>query len=165
MICVGEVPSASFRYVVDDGFTSSVILRGDRNTILAANEIEQSSSAASFSGRTSFTSLSTWRRNTELLTVDNQVCMPQTVYPKCSNQLKGFSAKPFHDTRNVEFKTTPGVLPTSGLVPGGQKKKYCSFWIRSGECNYIQQGCLYVHGMPGLETLRQIGFRETLSGG
>jgi len=41
------------------------------------------------------------------------------------------------------------------------KKKYCSLRIRSGECNYIQQGCLYVHEMPDLETLLQIGFRET----
>lgn len=38
-------------------------------------------------------------------------------------------------------------------------KEFCTYWIRHGECDYIQQGCRYKHNMPGLDTLRKIGFR------
>ncbi|KAL9000591.1 MAG: hypothetical protein Q9169_000884 [Polycauliona sp. 2 TL-2023] len=45
----------------------------------------------------------------------------------------------------------------AGLVPG--KKVYCSHWIRSGDCDFVQQGCLYKHEMPDDATLRAIGIR------
>ncbi|KAL8654055.1 MAG: hypothetical protein Q9226_003580 [Calogaya cf. arnoldii] len=45
----------------------------------------------------------------------------------------------------------------AGLVPG--KKVYCSHWIRSGDCDFVQQGCLYKHEMPDDDTLRAIGIR------
>ncbi|PGH15331.1 hypothetical protein AJ79_02497 [Helicocarpus griseus UAMH5409] len=41
------------------------------------------------------------------------------------------------------------------------KKEYCSFWIRRGECDYSQQGCLYKHEMPmDRETLGRLGLRD-----
>ncbi|KAL8739207.1 MAG: hypothetical protein Q9181_000098 [Wetmoreana brouardii] len=46
----------------------------------------------------------------------------------------------------------------SGLVPG--KKVYCSHWIRTGECEFVQVGCLYKHKMPDDETLKAIGIRS-----
>lgn len=45
----------------------------------------------------------------------------------------------------------------AGLVPG--KKVYCSHWIRTGECDFLQQGCLYKHEMPDDATLKAIGIR------
>lgn len=40
-------------------------------------------------------------------------------------------------------------------------KVYCSFWLRKGECDYAQQGCMYKHEMPtSLETLRQCGHTD-----
>ncbi|EXJ88797.1 hypothetical protein A1O3_01861 [Capronia epimyces CBS 606.96] len=40
-------------------------------------------------------------------------------------------------------------------------KEYCSFWIRRGECDYAQQGCVYKHEMPlDLPTLERIGHRD-----
>jgi hypothetical protein len=39
------------------------------------------------------------------------------------------------------------------------KKIYCTYWIRHGECDYIQQGCRYKHEMPDLKTLKSIGFQ------
>ncbi|KAI4284602.1 MAG: hypothetical protein L6R38_001303 [Xanthoria sp. 2 TBL-2021] len=45
----------------------------------------------------------------------------------------------------------------AGLIPG--KKVYCSHWIRSGDCDFVQQGCLYKHEMPDDDTLRAIGIR------
>jgi hypothetical protein len=38
-------------------------------------------------------------------------------------------------------------------------KVYCTYWIRHGECDYMQQGCRYRHEMPDLQTLRSIGFQ------
>ncbi|PGH08441.1 hypothetical protein GX51_01268 [Blastomyces parvus] len=41
------------------------------------------------------------------------------------------------------------------------KKEYCSYWIRRGECDYSQQGCLFKHDMPrDLETLGRLGLRD-----
>ncbi|OAX83658.1 hypothetical protein ACJ72_01971 [Emergomyces africanus] len=41
------------------------------------------------------------------------------------------------------------------------KKEYCSFWIRRGECDYSQQGCLFKHEMPtDPETLGRLGLRD-----
>ncbi|KAJ5779625.1 hypothetical protein N7457_007345 [Penicillium paradoxum] len=41
------------------------------------------------------------------------------------------------------------------------KKEYCSYWIRHGECDYAQQGCLYKHEMPlDLASLERLGLRD-----
>ncbi|KAE8349868.1 hypothetical protein BDV28DRAFT_151486 [Aspergillus coremiiformis] len=41
------------------------------------------------------------------------------------------------------------------------KKEFCSYWIRHGECDYQQQGCLYKHEMPNdLPTLEKLGLRD-----
>lgn len=47
--------------------------------------------------------------------------------------------------------TTPGVL--------GQKV-YCTHWMRTGECDFTQQGCMFLHAMPDLDTLELLGFRS-----
>ena len=48
----------------------------------------------------------------------------------------------------------------SGIVPDPEKKEYCTYWIRTGECDYAQQGCMYKHEMPDDEKLRALGFRK-----
>lgn len=46
-----------------------------------------------------------------------------------------------------------------GQVPG--KKEWCSHWLRKGECDYAQQGCIYRHEMPlTLEGLERVGLRD-----
>ncbi|PWY88518.1 hypothetical protein BO70DRAFT_286507 [Aspergillus heteromorphus CBS 117.55] len=41
------------------------------------------------------------------------------------------------------------------------KKEYCSYWIRHGECDYQQQGCLYKHEMPNDPAmLEKLGLRD-----
>ena len=47
--------------------------------------------------------------------------------------------------------TTPGVLGT---------KVYCTHWMRTGECDFTQQGCMFLHVMPDLDTLELLGFRS-----
>ncbi|KAF2458781.1 hypothetical protein BDY21DRAFT_420731 [Lineolata rhizophorae] len=53
------------------------------------------------------------------------------------------------------------ALPYTILArkPDPEKKEYCTYWIRTGECDYTQQGCLYKHEMPDKATLARIGFR------
>jgi len=34
------------------------------------------------------------------------------------------------------------------LEPDESLKEYCTYWIRTGECAYTQQGCKYKHEMP-----------------
>jgi len=49
--------------------------------------------------------------------------------------------------------------PPSGTLPDAEKKEFCTHWIRTGECDYTQQGCMYKHEMPEKGTLVRIGFR------
>ena len=58
---------------------------------------------------------------------------------------------PWHD---------PSALPKPAQNAPGVKE-YCSFWLRRGECDYAQQGCLYKHEMPlDLETLNRLGHTD-----
>ncbi|KAL1966754.1 hypothetical protein VTN77DRAFT_3951 [Rasamsonia byssochlamydoides] len=42
-----------------------------------------------------------------------------------------------------------------------RRKVYCSFWIRTGECDYTQQGCKFKHEMPmDSPTLAKCGLRD-----
>lgn len=52
--------------------------------------------------------------------------------------------------------------PAAGCSqPARGKKIYCIYWLRKGECDYLQQGCLYKHEMPpDKATLASLGFRE-----
>lgn len=58
------------------------------------------------------------------------------------------------------YATPRSTPPPSGALPDQDKKIYCTHWIRHGECDYIQQGCMYKHEMPDRETLEKIGFRS-----
>ena len=50
-------------------------------------------------------------------------------------------------------------LPPSGIEPDLNKKTYCTYWLRHGECDFMQQGCLYKHDIPGtMEEWLNIGF-------
>ncbi|KAJ5172934.1 hypothetical protein N7492_005527 [Penicillium capsulatum] len=41
------------------------------------------------------------------------------------------------------------------------RKLYCSYWIRHGECDYQQQGCLFKHEMPtDPAMLEKLGLRD-----
>jgi len=39
------------------------------------------------------------------------------------------------------------------------KKIYCTYYLKTGDCHYQQQGCLYKHEMPDQKTLNDIGIR------
>lgn len=59
------------------------------------------------------------------------------------------------------YTARSSVTPPSGKVPDANKKTHCSYWIRTGECDYAQQGCMYKHEMPDEKGLAALGFRGT----
>jgi hypothetical protein len=51
--------------------------------------------------------------------------------------------------------------PPSGIEPDQRKKIYCNYWCQTGQCGFIQQGCIYKHEMPeDKETLNLIGLKS-----
>ena len=43
----------------------------------------------------------------------------------------------------------------------GGVKEFCTYWVRRGECDYTQQGCMFKHVMPtDRETLSRLGLRD-----
>ena len=54
---------------------------------------------------------------------------------------------------------TPSMAAGAGAGTKGTlgRKMYCTHWIRWGECDYTQQGCLYKHEMPDEDKLQEIG--------
>ena len=58
-------------------------------------------------------------------------------------------------------KPATAISPPSGKIPDANKKTHCSYWIRTGECDYAQQGCMYKHEMPAEKALLELGFRTT----
>ncbi|KAJ5942126.1 hypothetical protein N7516_002294 [Penicillium verrucosum] len=50
---------------------------------------------------------------------------------------------------------------TGNKHAASSKKEYCSYWIRHGECDYAQQGCLYKHEMPTeFHMIEKLGLRD-----
>ena len=56
-----------------------------------------------------------------------------------------------NDPSKTKDAMTPGVYG---------KKRYCTHWIRTGNCDYMQEGCKYLHVIPDEETCLQIGIRD-----
>ena len=63
-------------------------------------------------------------------------------------------ASPDSPPTNLPSKAAYGGMGTTGTLG---KKVYCTHWIRWGECDYTQQGCLYKHEMPDEKKLHEIG--------
>ncbi len=59
------------------------------------------------------------------------------------------------DKENDHSKTPDAATP--GIYG---KKKYCTHWIRTGNCDYMQEGCRYLHVIPDAETRLTIGIRD-----
>ena len=63
--------------------------------------------------------------------------------------------------RSTESATRPLTIEDLARSPAPGVKEYCSYWLRHGECDYAQQGCLYRHEMPlDPPTLEKLGLRD-----
>ncbi|KAF2196782.1 hypothetical protein GQ43DRAFT_435709 [Delitschia confertaspora ATCC 74209] len=58
------------------------------------------------------------------------------------------------------FPSVTNSAPPSGVIPDPKRKEYCTYWIQTGDCAYMSQGCMYKHEMPDLKKLREIGFHQ-----
>lgn len=59
---------------------------------------------------------------------------------------------------------TQDPLPGDNALSRGTlgRKIYCVHWLKTGECNYMQQGCRYKHEIPDdQETWAKLGIRST----
>ncbi|GAB7331240.1 hypothetical protein MBLNU13_g02702t1 [Cladosporium sp. NU13] len=92
----------------------------------------------------------TWRRVDDATSAKSQEII--------DNIIAQGSHSPGHTSETaLRICRIPSSSPKSSYE---QKDKiYCSYWIRSGECDYTQQGCRYKHEMPDKATLANIGFR------
>ncbi|KIW11450.1 hypothetical protein PV08_10750 [Exophiala spinifera] len=65
-------------------------------------------------------------------------------------------------TKIEDSKSTANAATASNTAKAlTGKKVYCSYWLRKGECDFAQQGCIYKHEMPtDLETLQSVGFTD-----
>lgn len=62
---------------------------------------------------------------------------------------------------STEPATRPLTIDDLARNPAPGVKEYCSYWLRHGECDYAQQGCLYRHEMPlDPPTLEKLGLRD-----
>lgn len=59
-------------------------------------------------------------------------------------------------------EVSPPHSQTTSLQGIRGRKEYCMHWIKTGECNYMQQGCKYKHEIPADQATRlRIGLRKT----
>ncbi|CAD6567035.1 MAG: hypothetical protein ASARMPRED_000474 [Alectoria sarmentosa] len=86
-----------------------------------------------------------------------------------SSTQKGFTASDKKGNKSVDKALRTPALTTNDtsiidtMAKKGTmgKKVYCTYWIQTGNCNYMQEGCKYKHEIPkDEETRRAIGFRE-----
>ncbi|MCJ1404729.1 hypothetical protein MMC11_007955 [Xylographa trunciseda] len=57
---------------------------------------------------------------------------------------------------SADTESRPYEPLTKGVLG---RKEYCSHWIRKGECDFTQQGCIFKHVMPSLDKLEELGYR------
>jgi hypothetical protein len=92
----------------------------------------------------------TWRRVDDATSAKSQEIIDSIVAQASNSPVRKSETA-------IKISRTPSSSPKSSSE---QKDKiYCSYWIRSGECDYTQQGCRYKHEMPDKATLASIGFR------
>ncbi|GIZ42227.1 hypothetical protein CKM354_000550300 [Cercospora kikuchii] len=61
----------------------------------------------------------------------------------------------------VGYRSRDTTPPPSGIVPDQDKKVFCTHWIMTGDCKFVQQGCRYKHEMPSEAKLKELGIRHT----
>lgn len=97
---------------------------------------------------------SNWRPTTPSSPSDSVIAETQAKI----NAILASPAKPAVIDHINAIPRATTTLPPSGLVPNDNNKEYCTYWLRTGNCDFVQQGCLYKHEMPDKETLKKIGF-------
>lgn len=60
----------------------------------------------------------------------------------------------------IGYRSRDLTPPPSGITPDQDKKVFCTHWIMTGDCKFVQQGCRYKHEMPTEAKLKELGIRH-----
>ncbi|KAH7093329.1 hypothetical protein FB567DRAFT_587764 [Paraphoma chrysanthemicola] len=85
---------------------------------------------------------------------DLQPAMPIAASEQPSSLVESFAAIYQRDAQRIGYRTP---YP-SGIVPDPSNKKFCTHWIKTGECAFVAVGCKFEHEMPSINKLREEGF-------
>lgn len=134
----------------------------------STEDVDVSAADVKKGGRADVLSVENWRQGVKSSALNED----EGKNSKNGDGKVGDTSKEVHednDSTNEEIKS-PGQAPefadgTSSVAAGpgaGTKgtigrKVYCTHWIRWGECDYTQQGCLYKHEMPPEDKLNEVG--------
>ncbi|KAF2769072.1 hypothetical protein EJ03DRAFT_374743 [Teratosphaeria nubilosa] len=140
------------KYLAPDALARQALAQSGSNAAAAAMN-RQAPAAAAHEIATS------WRSNYQPSTASQSA--PAKNGDKTQSLIDAIlsSAGGAEEAARLGYVPKPSITPPSGALPDQDKKEYCTYWIRTGECDYIQQGCLYKHEMPDRATLSKIGFR------
>ncbi|KAI9727792.1 MAG: hypothetical protein M1834_007939 [Cirrosporium novae-zelandiae] len=110
--------------------------------------------------------------------IASQALVPTTSSSRTNSPKAMTTMAPLPRSDDEEQKQTQMVIDALVNAAGGESntgsrrmvassskakgvKEFCSYWMRHGECDYAQQGCLYKHEMPTDQaTLEGLGFRQ-----
>ncbi|MCJ1282755.1 hypothetical protein MMC26_002080 [Xylographa opegraphella] len=95
-----------------------------------------------------------WRRS-----VDKETSKaPTNKAPSIASTIRQSTRGPrrANSKASVATESRPYEPLTKGVLG---RKEYCSHWIRKGECDFTQQGCIFKHVMPSLDKLEELGYR------
>ncbi|MCJ1391247.1 hypothetical protein MMC18_004110 [Xylographa bjoerkii] len=95
-----------------------------------------------------------WRRSVDTETSKAPTTRAPSVASTIRHSHRGRRRAP--SKASVDTESRPYEPLTKGVLG---RKEYCSHWIRKGECDFTQQGCIFKHVMPSLDKLEELGYR------
>ncbi|KAH9835965.1 C-x8-c-x5-c-x3-h type zinc finger protein [Teratosphaeria destructans] len=142
------------KYLAPDALARQALAQSAGNAAVAAMSRQRTPAAAA-----AHETATSWRSNYQPSTASQSG--PAQTGDKTQSLIDAIlsSAGGAEEAARLGYVPKPTITPPSGALPDQDKKEYCTYWIRTGECDYIQQGCLYKHEMPDRATLSKIGFR------
>jgi len=139
------------RYLAPDALARQALAQSAANQAAAATSAQATAQRPTSAHETS----TNWRTATPPFTsCTNPADKTQSIIDAIVGTTSGAA-----EAARIGYIPKPTSAPPSGALPDQGKKEYCTYWIRHGECDYIQQGCLYKHEMPDKATLEKIGLR------
>ncbi|KAH7082965.1 hypothetical protein BKA63DRAFT_140674 [Paraphoma chrysanthemicola] len=87
---------------------------------------------------------------------DLQSAMPVAASEHPASLIDSFAAIYQKDAQRIGYRTP---YP-SGIEPDPSKKKFCTHWIKTGECAFTVVGCRFKHEIPPIDKLRVNGFTQ-----
>lgn len=161
--CTHRVPSEPdagsllcFENPITSALTHAQNLGNDQNSLVLHPSASRDRTAEDGPGRQN-----SWRPQSPNLQQNDDAVRPSQVLRIPANGREEYKAPILHDDR-TEASRTVDTRPYGSRAPfastpveshnastgNGKPRKYCMKWIRTGECEYMQQGCRNKHEIP-----------------